>query len=211
MQTLTNLAISQTLSNRQWEPAFELFDNMKSDGLKPDLVAYNALIGAGMRAENPVEVFELWQELCQPGNERVSPDIVTLTEVVATLDCASGKVTRDRVDQVFAEAVSRGLILRKDSLDTSWDVDLSNMSFPVARAACRYIFRQIVKTYKESGDDTVKDLSLITGAGRMREYVREVLRDELKPGVYCVVPKLEQGTLVVKEQVLRNYLRDQSQ
>lgn len=186
---------------------------MKSDGLQPDLVAYNALIGAGMTADKPVEVFDVWLEMCQPSNERVSPDIVTLTEVIATLDNAAGKANRKRVDNVFSEAVNRGLILRTDSLDTSWEVDLSRLSFPVARAACRYIFRQIVEqsAKNEDGDDDggVKDLSLITGASKMREYVRGVLRDELKPAVYCVVPKLEQGTLQVKEQVMRNYINDQ--
>lgn len=181
---------------------------MKNDGIQPDLVAYNALIGAGMTAEKPVEVFGIWQEMCQPDNEKVSPDIVTLTEVIATLDSAMGKVNRERVDSVFSEAVSRGLILRKDSLDTSWEVDLHSMSKPVARAACRFIFQQIVKN-NSGNDEAIKDLNLITGAGRMREYVREVLRDELKPSVYCVVPKLEQGTLQVKEKMMRNYIGGQ--
>eukprot|EP00584_Thalassiosira_punctigera_P023090 CAMPEP_0172555006 /NCGR_PEP_ID=MMETSP1067-20121228/57533_1 /TAXON_ID=265564 ORGANISM="Thalassiosira punctigera, Strain Tpunct2005C2" /NCGR_SAMPLE_ID=MMETSP1067 /ASSEMBLY_ACC=CAM_ASM_000444 /LENGTH=669 /DNA_ID=CAMNT_0013343497 /DNA_START=154 /DNA_END=2163 /DNA_ORIENTATION=- len=200
-------AITACANSRRWEPAFELFRDVKEDGIQPDIVAYNALIGAGMTAEKPAEVFDIWQEMCQSSNAKVSPDIVTLTEVVATLDSAPGKASRERVDRVFAEAVARGLILRKDSLDTSWEVDLSHMSFPVARAACRFIFRQIV----ESEDEAVKDLSLITGASRMREYVREVLRDELRPAVYCIVPELEQGTLQVKEKMMRNYIEGQRQ
>jgi len=119
------------------------------------------------------------------------------------------KINRDRADKVFAEAVSRGIILKADSLDSSWEVDLSRMSFPVARAACRFIFRRIVSSVK-NGDEEVKDFSLITGASKMREYIREILRDELKPAVYCVVPKLEQGTLQVKEKVMRNYIDGQS-
>lgn len=183
---------------------------MKDDGLTPDLVAYNALIGAGMTAEKPAEVFSLWSEMCKSSNERVSPDIVTLTEVIATLDNAPGKANREKVDAVFAEAVKRGLILRKDSLDTSWEVDLSSMSFPVARAAVRYIFGQLVMKFAQDEGGEVKDLSLITGASRMREYVREVVRDELKPSVYCVVPEMERGTLVVKEKMVRNYLSGQA-
>eukprot|EP00571_Detonula_confervacea_P012159 CAMPEP_0172311378 /NCGR_PEP_ID=MMETSP1058-20130122/14636_1 /TAXON_ID=83371 /ORGANISM="Detonula confervacea, Strain CCMP 353" /LENGTH=656 /DNA_ID=CAMNT_0013024537 /DNA_START=111 /DNA_END=2081 /DNA_ORIENTATION=- len=202
-------AISACASSRKWEPAFDLFNNMKSDAIQPDIVAYNALIGAGMAAEKPVEVHDLWLEMCQPSNEKVSPDIVTLTEVIATLDSAPGKANRERVDKVFAEAVARGLVMRKDSLDTSWEVDLSRLSFPIARAACRFIFRQIVKSSAENEDGEVKDLRLITGASKMREYIREVLRDELKPSVYCVVPKMEQGTLQVKEKVMRNYIDGQ--
>lgn len=181
---------------------------MKNDGLQPDLVAYNALIGAGMNSNKPIEVYDMWREMCRlSSSEKVSPDIVTLTEVIATLDKASGRVNRERVDEVFSEAVTRGLILRKDSLDTSSEVDLSTMSFPVARAACRFIFRRIAEKSYEDGE--IRDLSLITGPSRMREYVREVLRDELKPPVYCVVPTAEQGTLLVKKQVLTNYLRGQ--
>jgi len=214
---------------RQWEPAYELFNKMKNDGVQPDLVAYNALIGAGMTADKPSEVFDIWKEMCQSSNQvgsdknkknnkkadSVSPDIVTLTEVIATLDNASGKVNRERVDEVFMEAVNRGLILRKDSLDTSWEVDLSNMSQPIARAACRYIFNQIAQRHTASNeedggdDDDVKDLSLITGASRMREHVRGILRDELKPSIYCVVPKLEQGTLLVKKKMVQNYINEQ--
>lgn len=181
---------------------------MKSDGLQPDIVAYNALIGAGMNSNRPIEVYDIWSEMCHKNSsERVSPDIVTLTEVIATLDKAPGRMNRERVDEVFSEAVKRGLILRKDSLDTSLEVDLSSMSFPIARAACRFIFRRIAE--RSSIDGEISDLSLITGPSRMREYVREVLRDELTPPVYCVVPKAEQGTLLVKKQVLTNYIRGQ--
>lgn len=187
-----------------------------------------------MNSNKPLEVYELWEEMCRSsgmGSSRsvdgdgevrkgIYPDIVTLTEVIATLDRSPGntKLNRQRVDTVFSEAVNRGLILRHDSLDTSWEMDLSGMSFPVARAACRFIFRRLVERRQRRGTeddareeevDEVKDLSLITGAGRMREYIREVLRDELVPSVYCVVPKLEQGTLVVKRQVLINYIDGQ--
>ena len=95
----------------------------------------------------------------------------------------SGKVNRERADEVFSEAVGRGLILtvsRRDSLDTSREVDLSSMSFPVARAACRYIFRRIAEGC--DGEDGAGkgasaasgggDLSLITGVSRMRAHIR---------------------------------------
>lgn len=146
--------------------------------------------------------------MCQPSKDNISPDIVTLTEVIATIDRAVGKANRQKVDQVFAEAVERGLILREDSLDAAWDIDLSGMSFPVARAACRFIFSRLVERVRD-GNEKVEDLSLITGASRMREYIREVLRDELTPAVYCIVPKMEQGTLQVKAKMLENYINAQ--
>lgn len=155
------------------------------------------------------KVFQIWSEMCRPNKDNISPDIVTLTEVIATLDRATGKVNRAKIDSVFAEAVERGIILREDSLDRAWDIDLSGMSFPVARASCRYIFRRLVKMVRNENVE-VEDLSLITGASRMREYVREVLRDELNPSVYCIVPKMEQGTLQVKAKVMSNYINAQS-
>jgi hypothetical protein len=151
------------------------------------------------------KVFDLWVEMCQPNKDNISPDIVTLTEVIATLDRATGKANRDKVDTVFAQAVERGIILREDSLDAAWELDLSGMSFPVARAACRFIFRRLVSRVRD-GHVEVEDLSLITGASRMREYIREVLRDELSPSVFCVVPKLQQGTLQIKAKVIMNYI-----
>lgn len=203
-------AITACANSEKWEPAFELFNDMKNDGLQPDLVAYNALINAGTMTNQPEQVFDLWVEMCNTDKrENVSPDIVTLTEVIATLDRAVGKINRERADKVFADAVSRGIILKEDSLDSSWEVDLSRMSFPVARVSCRFIFRRIVNSVK-NGDEGVKDLSLITGASKMREYIRTILRDELKPAVFCVVPKLEQGTLQVKEKVMKNYIDGQS-
>ena len=36
--------------------AFDLFNEMKLEGLRPDLVAYNALIAAGMNGNKPDEV-----------------------------------------------------------------------------------------------------------------------------------------------------------
>lgn len=237
MNVLPSNRIQKTIA-RQWDPAYKLFNAMKDDCHFPDLVAYNALIGAGMNSNKPMEVYELWEEMCRSSDSNssrsssggsgevrrgVSPDIVTLTEVVTTLDRSPGNTKANKqllVDSVFSEAVNRGLILRQDSLDTCWEVDLSGMSFPVARAACRFIFRRLVERrqqrlllqgkYSHDDDDDTKDLSLITGAGRMREYIREVLRDELVPSVYCVVPKLEQGTLVVKRQVLLNYIDGQN-
>lgn len=185
-----------------------LFNDMKKKG-RPDVISYNALVGAGMAAEKTEEVLGLWSEMCQPSNTGVKPDIVTLTEVIATLDGAGG-ANRKAIDKVFAEAVLLGLLLREDSLDTRWEVDLSRMSRPVARAACRFVFRRFTERAAKDEEEAMQDLSLITGAGRMREYVREVLRDELRPSVYCVVLESEQGTLVVREQMMKNYIKGQT-
>ena len=47
------------------------------------------------------------------------------------------------------EAVAQGLIMRQNSFDTSWEVDLSHMSFAVVRTTVVRLFRKIVKKYDE--------------------------------------------------------------
>ena len=79
----------------------------------------------------------------------VSPDIITLTDVLATLDRAEEKKKRrldengeDLIGGVFSEAVGLGIVLGADSMDTTWEIDLSGMSIPVARAAVRHVLRR---------------------------------------------------------------------
>lgn len=187
---------------RQWDPANQLFEELKRDGLAPDLVAFNALIGAGMAAGRPDEVYNLWSEICASD---LSPDVVTLTEVVYTLDQARGKINREKAESVFKDAVSQGLVLRRDSLDTSSEFDLSKMSSSVARFAVLYIMKNIVRTVETDSSD----LSFIAGTTKMREHIRAVLRDEMSPLIYCIVPEREPGVLVIKQKVLQNFLASQ--
>ena len=67
-----------------------------------------------------------------------TPDIITVTDCIATLTRANRMA---QVDQVFREAVGMKLVLR-GNLDSAHEIDLSGMSFPVARAAIRYILKQ---------------------------------------------------------------------
>mmetsp|Transcript_2297 Transcript_2297/g.5387 ORF Transcript_2297/g.5387 Transcript_2297/m.5387 type:complete len:699 (-) Transcript_2297:37-2133(-) len=199
-------AITACANSKQWDPANQLFQEMKRDGLAPDLVAFNALIGAGMAAGRPDEVYHLWREI---GASNLSPDVVTLTEVLYTLDQARGKANRERAESVFKDAVSLGLVLRCDSLDTSSEFDLSRMSPSVARFAVLHIMKNIVKTVGRDSSSHPSDLSFIAGTTRMREHIRTVLRDEVSQSLYCTVPEREQGSLVVKQKVLQNYIARQ--
>jgi pentatricopeptide repeat protein len=44
----------------KWDAAFDLFNDMKHDDIRPDLVAYNALLAAGMNGNRPEEVSKSW-------------------------------------------------------------------------------------------------------------------------------------------------------
>ena len=162
----------------------------------------------------------------------ISPDIITVTDVIATLS-RSDSDDKERVDQVFQDAVDRGILLRKDSLDSNWEVDLAGMTLPVARAACRFIFRRILRSVKE-GESPPAEMSLITGVGRaqrvddrppdddtrgdsnqqrsnrgstaLREYVLQILSDDFDPPIRGTVPKRAQGTVLIEKREVENWI-----
>ena len=175
-------------------------------------------------------------------SDNISPDIITLTSVVGSLEMRNSASNREKVDLVFAEAVSREIILPSDSMDTIWEIDLSGMSFPVARAASRYILHRILKIVKE-GDDC-QDLLLITGVGKhhnlvevdthlileedaddkgrpqipkkaagttaLREFVREILREEFQPSIYTLVAESTAGTVTAKKDMINSWIKAQT-
>ena len=211
---------------------------MKEQGLQPDRVAYNALLSALRVAEMPDQAVLLWQEMIGKGSSpsskiasakadpTLSPDIITVTDVLATLVRSGGSANMIMVDLVFAEAVQRGIVLGKDKiLDSHYEIDLSGMAFPVARASVRFIFNRIKDNYRRGG--TIEDVILITGVGAqflrpysatqpeplsadqyettqsLRDYTQEVLHTDFEPRIKSSVPQLGQGTvLITKDEVL---------
>jgi hypothetical protein len=205
--------------------------------------------------------------------------VITVTDVISTLDRTPGKSNRKNINLVFSEAVKRGIVLPSNSLDSLWEVDLSGMSLPVARAACHYIMQRIVESVLmeeggENDDDSqqqVFDLTLITGVGKaqrqsneqpvessrgdgsdvsssalivdddgihhddsslsssssvpaesrspvgrrnlgttaLREYVREILRDDFDPPIFSSVPRFAQGTVQVTSDMLQRWMDQQ--
>jgi hypothetical protein len=114
----------------------------------------------------------LWGEICgtrsinaiaSRAKDIATPDIITVTDCIATLSRGNHL---DQVDVVFAEAVKRGIVLH--GLDVQWETDFSGMSFPVARAACRYIIQQAREVAETSKDD-LRDVIMITGVGRAHQ------------------------------------------
>ena len=263
-------AISACGRAGEWEHALRLFDEMRNDGLQADRISYNAVVSALRIGMQPDKAYEIWGEMCgrslkkQGGSSnakagtksktkayatatsdpKLSPDIITLTDVIATFDRSEGAKNRERMDEVFDEAVELGIILPADSLDSLWEVDLSGMSIPVAHAACRHIVQRARKAV-ESGESHCEDLQLITGVGvaqqssphqqaqeqddedsdngeyqqqqqsfgqrgrgntALREYVRQVLREDYDPPLYSTIPQFGQGTVHVSSAVFQKWL-----
>ena len=99
-----------------------------------------------------------------------------LISCVATLSRAEHLT---ELDQVFAEAVERGIVLRSNGLDLQWETDLSRMSIPVARAAVHYILKQCIL---ESNLNKLQEMTFITGVGRAQQRRRD---DGATPGPYA--------------------------
>jgi len=58
---------------------------------------------------------------------KVKLDIISLTIVLATLERCSTRDYIHEIDDVFADAVEHQIILPKESIDTTWEIDLSGM------------------------------------------------------------------------------------
>lgn len=222
---------------------------MKKQGLQPDLVAYNSLFFA-LRVSNEASLaYELWKEMCgqsaSSGDKNIqatarqgkpiSPDIITVTDVIAVLTKADGDTYKSEIDEVFRLAFNSKLVLRNDNLDSHFEVDLSTMSFPVARAACRFIFQRI-KDDVEIGCKA-EDVSLITGVGvshlvrsvgdkadpkeirkqsenkgpTLREYVQECLLRDFNPPIESTIPQRAQGTVCISRHSVETWLASTSQ
>lgn len=132
--------------------------------------------------------------------QSVSPDIITLTNAIGALDRLPE--SRDKVDKVFADAVLRNLVLKKESLDTLWEVDLSGMSFAVARAAIRFVIRSASDAVVNDGEE-IQDLNLITGVkGAHQNLVaKRKLKDDHNKDV-------DDATAQAQDQLSRGGLRE---
>lgn len=238
-------AISACGRSGKHAEALRLFTDMKEQGLQPDRVAYNALLSALRVAEMPDQAVLLWQEMIgkqsSPSSKiasakadpSLSPDIITVTDVLATLVRSGGPSNMNMVDQVFAEAVQRGIVLGKDKiLDSHYEIDLSGMAFPVARASVRFIFNRIKDNYLRGG--VIEDVILITGIGAqflrtstasqpeplspdqcettqsLRDYTQDVLNNDFEPRIKSSVPQLGQGTVLIAKDDVLDWVRSQT-
>jgi pentatricopeptide repeat protein len=207
---------------------------MKEQGLQPDRVAYNALLSAIRVAELPEKAVVLWQEMMgkqisstpvskfasAKADSSLSPDIITVTDVLATLVRAGGPSNMQKVDEVFAEAVERGIVLGENKiLDSRYETDLSGMSFPVARACVRFILNRVKDEFLKDGQ--VDDVFFITGIGTqflkasksgtevvisqsLRDHVQSILTTDFIPPIKSVVPQLGQGmVMIAKADILQ--------
>lgn len=188
-----------------------------------------------------VQTFELWSKICGKRETKsfatasIAPDIITVTEVIATLS-RSDSDDRNKVDQVFQDAVDLGIVMRQDTLDSDWEVDLTGMSLPVARAACRFIFDRI-RAAGRNGQSR-QEVTLITGVGKgqrmgskddrlpdfgtgsnqdqrrfitqgstaLREYVLQVLEEDFTPPLHGSVPARGQGTVVIEKELVEDWI-----
>lgn len=151
----------------------------------------------------------------------IAPDIITVSDVIGVLSRAE-IVNKTKIDQVFEEAVERGIVLRKDSLDSDYEVDLTGMTLPVARAACRYIFNRILASVREG--EKLAEVTLLTGVGRaqqqteskdgeqltaLREYILRELEEEFDPPMRGVVPVRAQGTVLIEKGQVEEWIAGQ--
>jgi hypothetical protein len=130
---------------------------------------------------------------------------------------------QERIDKVFHEAVRRNIVLRNmNTFENGNEIDLSGMTLPVARAACRFILRQSLHNKKPISSknmaDKISDLSFITGIGSshddgsssLRDYVQEILVNDFKPPIESYVPQQYRSNRVcIKARDLISWMEEQ--
>lgn len=91
------------------------------------------------------------------------------------------------MDEVFREAVDRGIVLGRSNndLDEQWEIDLSGLPFPIARAATRYLIQNIVEEWGDKDFDEesnhLQDMIFITGVGKAQQKRKEKSSEESMP------------------------------
>ncbi|GAX20557.1 hypothetical protein FisN_3Hh593 [Fistulifera solaris] len=217
-------AIASCGKHGQADHALHLLAQMKRNKIQPDLVAYNAVFTALRVAHRPEQAWQLWNELLEQGTAQpktlmltrteeagvpkrqyssgkanLLPDIITITEVIGALAGADDSEDyQTQVDGILAYAVARKLLLN-GFLDSSNEINLSGLTFSVARAACRYLLK-----HYEHVDN--QELTLITGVGKqsnktsLRDYLQAWLEQEF--GLKSSIPRFAQGTLVISSESL---------
>jgi pentatricopeptide repeat protein len=202
----------------------------------------------------PQRVIDLWDEMCGRGRREnatekssaskvagapplrfqvskeyakaILPDIITLTDVLAALQRSTPRSQyQEARDAIFAEAVEDlHILLPEDSLDSSWEIDLSGMSFPVARAAVKYILERRIqpayhdyaatptneksKTKKEQQQDQLQDVTFITGTGRGHQQYTSLSSSASKTGDEYDGDRNEDDNDGNTPRALREYIRD---
>jgi hypothetical protein len=151
--------------------------------------------------------------------------IINYSAIAAISFESDEKVTRDRVDLVFNDAIRWSIVLRginnyfqfeTETAQDDIEVDLSGLTFPVARAACRYVLGRLCNTTGKS-----RNVTFITGTGAshtkggttislsLRDYVQEILISDFVPPVNSVVEEEEQRKVKIIASTLCSWIDKQ--
>lgn len=187
---------------------------MKADRIKCDVVTCNTLLSAFANGGKPDLVLAMWNDMCGKGNgeyitarDNIKPDVVTVTSVIGCLEKFRDQENyEEEIDSIFRDAVQLQILFPKDTMDTQFEIDLSGMSLPIARAAVRYVICKIVE------EEKTQDLNLITGIGRshlndtaLREFVQDILRTDFDPPLKSTLMERAKGVVVVTKETIQDW------
>ena len=232
-------AINSCAHTGEWRRSLDLLDAMQREGLRPDRIAYNSVLNACRTGGAPREALGVWDAMIDRAG--IKPDIISLTETVGAAERGGDSAASDRV---FTRAVLEGVLFGSDfCLDrmwetgadaaAEWEVDVSGLTIPVARAAVRYTLRRIVEG--KHPEQQLRDLVFITGVGQLdrrasesssnhgfrkyaqsnerkqtrsalREHLLGYLRDDFEPALSPSIPAQMPGTILVTASALRTHV-----
>ncbi|GMH56894.1 hypothetical protein TrRE_jg4877 [Triparma retinervis] len=212
----------------EWEVAVKIFGDMKREGINGDRTVYNAMLSALGRGDRPDMVVGIWEEMMgRKGGEgvveagvdrvshyggRISPDFISLTAALSTLEKHEGY--RSSSDGIFKDAVGGGVVWKGALDEDTWEVNLAGMPISVASAGIRHAVHRCVEEIIEAEGIVKEDLVFITGVGKgggkedrltLKDFTRVYLRDEL--GLRTVGREREGGVVVIQRVVLEEWYR----
>ena len=188
--------------------------DMKADRIKCDVVTCNTVLSAFTNSGKPDLALAMWSDMCGKGKgeyvtarDNIKADIVTVTSVIGCLEKFRNQENyEEEIDSIFRDAVEMQILFPKDTMDTQFEIDLSGMSLPVARAAVRYVICKIVE------EEKTQDLNLITGIGRshlndtaLREFVQDILRTDFDPPLKSTLMERAKGVVIVTKETIQDW------
>ncbi|CBN76149.1 conserved unknown protein [Ectocarpus siliculosus] len=152
---------------RKWEEAVALHSKLLEEGMSPDPASFNAVIRAARRGGQHKLSMKLLASMVEAG---LTPDGVTVGELISSL---SDRGRWDDAQRVVEIAEKTGAI-PASSLDSDFEVDVSQLPPAIAKVKARGTLQRILDVWRESSGNAegggatsspLEDLVFVTGTG----------------------------------------------
>ena len=195
------MAISAWGRARQPQRSLALLDEMRTRGVEPDVISFNAAISACGKGEQWERALSLLEEMQSRGLE---PDVTSFNAAISACEQCD-EMTKAKL--LYAEAVTLNFLPRMNN----GKIDLHELSAPVARVAGAWSLDCLARRETPLPDSGLK---IITGKGKHSEDNVAVLKPEMETmlasaefaGLGAIEDARNAGRLEVRGENLRAWV-----